>query len=357
MVNTIQNTVQNTLQVPRWAILINNVPLFNVEEELQSITVTEDLEAPSMFALTFNTFDEISRKFTWVDDSRLNPGSAIEIKMGYDNRLNSVIVGEITGLEPEFLSQGVATLTVRGHDRRHRLLRGTHTNTFIKLKDSQIAQQIASRNGLLAKVTDTQVVLEYVLQNNVSDLAFLQARAQRIGYEVWIEDKTLHFQPPQYRALAPTTLEFERDLLEFSPRLSVLNQVTQVEVRGWDWKAKQAIVSRSIDGKIASMGGSQIGIRASKSAFGAADRQIVDQPVQSKAEADAMAQGQLEDSALHYITGEGSCVGNSNIRAGSVIEIKGVGKRFSGRYYVVAVTHILSDGKYRTDFTVRRTAT
>jgi phage protein D len=348
--------MQNTLQIPGFTIWINNVPVSSLEEDVLSITVTEDLEAPSMVALTLNTYDEINQKFNWVDDSRLNPGNAIAIEMGYNNRFNSVIVGEITGLEPEFSQEQGSTLTVRGHDRRHRLLRGTHTNTFIKLKDSQIAQQIASRNGLMAKVTDTKATLEYVLQNNVSDLAFLQARSQRIGYEVWIEDKTLHFQPPQYRTLAPTTLDFDQNLLEFSPRLSVLSQVTQVKVRGWDWKAKRAIVSQSTDSSIASMGGSQIGVSASQRAFGKADRQIGDQPVQSKAEADEMAQGQLEERALHYITGEGSCVGNPNLRAGSVIQIKGVGKQFSGRYYVVAVTHILSVEEYRTEFTVRRTA-
>ncbi|MEP0981476.1 contractile injection system protein, VgrG/Pvc8 family [Leptolyngbya sp. FACHB-17] len=346
-----------TSQIPNYAISINNAPMLKLAEDVESITVTEDLEAPSMIAMTLNTYDEINDKLNWVDDSRLSPGNEIAISLGYGNTLETVIVGEITGLEPEFSQEQGSTVTVRGHDRRHRLLRGTHTNTFIKLKDSQIAQQIASQNGLLAKVTDTKVSLDYVLQNNVSDLAFLQTRSQRIGYEVWIEDKTLHFQPPQYRTLALTTLEFEQDVLEFSPRLSLLSQVTQVEVRGWNWKTKQAIVSQSGDNSIASMGGSQIGVRASQRAFGAANRQIGDQPVQSKAEADAMAQGQLEERALHYITGEGTCMGNPKIRAGSVIEVKGVGKRFSGRYYVVAVTHTMSgEAGYRTEFTVRRTA-
>lgn len=345
-------------QIPQYAVSINRVPARSLERDVQSITVTEDLEAPSMVAMTLNTYDEITRKFNWVDDSQLSPGNAIEIKMGYD-RLHSVIVGEITGLEPEFSAEQGSIVTVRGHDRRHRLLRGTHTNSFIKLKDSQIAQQIASQNGLMAKVQDTKVVLDYVLQNNLSDLAFLQARSQRIGYEVWINDKTLHFQPPQYRTTSLIRLDFEQDLLEFSPRLSLLNQVTQVEVRGWDWKAKQAIVSKSSSNTIAVMGGSRAGIRAGQAAFGDAKRQIVDQPVQSKAEADVMAQGQIEEKALHYITGEGTCVGNPEIRAGSVIQIQGVGKQFSGRYYVVAVTHIfsISEAEYRTEFTVRRTAT
>jgi uncharacterized protein len=351
------STISTRIQIPRFEIWINNRPLNSLAEDVQTITVTEDLEAPSMVAMTLNTYDEINDKFSWVDDSRLSPGNAIDVKMGYDS-LDSVMVGEITGLEPEFSQDQGSTVTVRGHDRRHRLLRGTHTSTFIKQKDSQIAQQIASRYGLLAEVTDTQEVLEYVLQNNLSDLAFLQARSQRIGYEVWLKDKTLYFQPPQYRGTVSTTLSFEEELLEFSPRLSLLSQVPQVEVWGWNWKNKEEIGGRSFAYQIASMGGSRIGVNESQAEFGTASRRIVDRPVQSRSEAEAMAQGQFEEKALHYITGDGVCVGNPKVQAGSVINIEGVGKQFSGLYYVVAVTHVfsISEAEYRTEFTVRRTA-
>jgi phage protein D len=195
------------------------------------------------------------------------------------------------------------------------------------------------------------------LQNNQSDLAFLQARSQRIGYEVWIDDKTLHFQPLQHRTVSTVQLEFGQNLIEFLPRLSLLNQVPQLEIRGWDWKKQENFVSESTSESVPLMGGTRNGGKASAAAFGAASHQIVNQLPQDKAEADQMAKGQFEEMSLNYITGEGVCVGNSKIRAGSVIQIVGVGKRFSGRYYVTAVTHLLSpDEGYRTEFTVRRTA-
>lgn len=342
---------------PEFEISLNNLRNQNLENDLQSVTVTEDLEAPSMVELQLSNDDVFTDQFTWSDNSQLNPGNEIAIKMGYAGQpLDTVMVGEITGLEPEFSVQQGSTLIVRGHDRRHRLLRGTHTHSFVNLKDSQIAQQIASQNGLAAKVTDTMVKLTYVLQNNQSDLAFLQARSRRIGYDVWIDDKTLHFQPPQHRTLSTVQLDGQ-NLIEFLPRLSLLNQVPQLEIRGWNWKEQKNFVSQSATVNIPLMDGTQIGAQASKSAFGTASHQIVNQPAQDKAEADQMAKGQFEDISLNYITGEGVCIGNSKIRAGSVIQIVGVGKRFSGRYYVTAVTHLLSaDQGYRTEFTVRRTA-
>ena len=41
-------------------------------------------------------------------------------------------------------------------------------------------------------------------------------------------------------------------------------------------------------------------------------------------------------------------------QAGINIRIDGVGKRFSGRYYVKSVKHTLGDGGYTMSFDVRR---
>ena len=105
------------------------------------------------------------------------------------------------------------------------------------------------------------------------------------------------------------------------------------------------------------MGGSTSGAKAVKQAFGESSYTIVNQPVSSKAEADGMALGQFQDGVLSYITGEGSCQGNPDLRAGKVIEIAGVGKRFSGLYYITSAKHIYSriEG-YQTSFTVKRNA-
>ena len=63
------------------------------------------------------------------------------------------------------------------------------------MKDSEIANQIAGDWSLTPKIDDTQVSLDYVLQNNQSDFEFLQERARRIGYEMVVTDAELHFRP------------------------------------------------------------------------------------------------------------------------------------------------------------------
>ena len=52
------------------------------------------------------------------------------------------------------------------------------------------------------------------------------------------------------------------------------------------------------------------------------------------------------------VTATGSTVGLPDLRAGSVVEIDGLGDRFSGRYFVTGTTHTIGDGGYTTQFDV-----
>lgn len=345
---------------PNLKILVQGKPLApEIEADLVSVLVSEDLEAPSMFELLLVTWDIVKQQMTWVDDTVFDVGNEVEIQMGYEQDIKTVLVGEITGLEPEYTQDTAPRLVVRGHDLRHRLLRGSHTKSFLKIKDSEVASQIARTRGLTSKVTDTQVKLEYILQHNQTDWEFLQERAKRIGYEVAVDRKTLYFRPHENAKSKVLTLTYGEDLHEFLPRLSTMSQVQQVEVRGWIPKEKKEVTGKAAVGKEGGiMGGSTSGAKAVKKSFGESSHTIVNQPVSSKEEADQMALGQFTNMAIAYITGEATCQGNPNLRAGKVIEIAGIGKRFSGLYYLSSVEHLYTKTQgYQTSFNVRRNAT
>ena len=330
-----------------------------IKADFVSALVSEDLEAPSMFELQLVTQDLETQSMTWVDNDIFDVGNEVEIQLGYEQELKTVIVGEITGLEPEYTEDETPRLIVRGHDLRHRLLRGRQTKSFLQMKDSDVASQIARGRGLTATVTDSKVKLEYILQHNQTDWEFLQERAERIGYEVVVDNKTLYFRPRENAQAKIFTLTYPGDLQEFFPRLSSLSQVQQLEVKGWIAKDKKEVIGKATVGKEGgTMGGSTSGAKEVKKVFGQSSYTIVNQAVSSKAEADQIALGQFQDMAIAYITGEATCQGNPDLRSGKVIEIAGVGTRFSGLYYITTAKHDYSkDRGYNTSLTLRRNAT
>ncbi len=351
-------TITNGLQLASFELQVNGKLLSSAAAiQLMQICVEADVNLPSMFTLEFAGLDDQASGIVLIDDQQFDLGSKVQVKMGYRNHLTVVIEGEITGLEPEFQTHAAPALTVRGYDRRHRLHRGRKTRTFVKLKDSDIAAQLASDVGIATSTVDSKVTHEYLMQANQSDWQFLRSRAARIGYEITMEAQTLHFQPTANAQSPKLTLSVLNDLLEFSPRLSTLGQVTEVALQGWDIKEKKPSVGKAASGQESSkMGAESTGEALSKKAFGAAMRAVTDRPSHSQAESDQAAKAGFNQSILHLITGEGVCYGRPDLRVGIVIKITDIGKRFSGNYYVMTVRHQYNGSGYYTYFTVRRNA-
>jgi phage protein D len=347
--------------VPEFRVLVNGNELPpEAVIDLITVAVHEDLMAPGMFTLTLVNWDMARLQVTWADDDLFAVGSEVEVQMGYVDAQKTLIIGEITGLEPEFCPIAPPTITVRGYDRRHRLMRDYQTKTFAQMKDSDIARQLASDYGLQAEVEDTGTTLDYVLQHNQTPWAFLQTRAQRNGYEVVVADKTLYFRPHQPADTEALSLKWEVDLIEFYPRLSTLSQAGQVRVRGWNPTDKAEIIGQAGAGdEGTTMGGTTGGARAVEDAFGQTCLVSVDRPVLSQAEADQLALGRFRTLALGYLSGDGVCIGRTDLRAGTVIQVEGIGERFSGLYYVSSTIHRFDtqQGIYRTQFTIGRNAT
>lgn len=348
--------------VPDFEILINGAPLpMAAKAHVLEVKVDDDVSLAGMFMFTLvlTAADDPEAGWRWIDDEDLFAiGNAVEIQMGYRDDLETVIKAEITGLEPEFSSNRLPSMTVRGYDRRHRLLRGRKTRTFVQQKDSDIASQIASEAGLTGEVEDSQVVHDYVFQANQTDMEFLQQRARRIQYEVVVVDQKLHFHPVSNAASEILTLTLQDDLLEFYPRLSSVLQVSEVSVRGWNPADKQEIIGQAGSGdEVSTMGGQTSGADMVADTFGAAQGVISADPVLTQAEADQIAQGRFNQALLELINGEGVCLGRTDLKAGTIIQIDGLGDRFSGSYYVVAAVHHYDTAQgYYTHFTVRRNA-
>jgi hypothetical protein len=54
------------------------------------------------------------------------------------------------------------------------------------------------------------------------------------------------------------------------------------------------------------------------------------------------------------LTGSGRSVGDPRIKAGTLLEVNGLGKQFGGIYRVTSATHTIDSGGYQTSFDVRK---
>src|SRR3954469_24755451 len=306
--------LQKERDAPTFKVLVGGSELPDETAlDILEVRLSDYVEGAGSFTVTFNNWNSQTQEFKYVDGDLLAEGSEVEVKVGFVDDQKSMMKGEVTALEPEFAAGAAPTLKIHGYDLLHRFRRGRNTRSFVKMKDSQIAEKIATELGLRSQLDDTQITHEYVLQNNLTDIDFLLVRARRIGYEVTVKDKTLNFRKQSNDKDKLVSLDFGLTLTSFYPRLNTLSQVSDVVVQGWNPKTKEAISGKAQPGdENSKMGGSKLGASVSKEAFFKATAFVVNRPVFTEGEATQIARGKFNEMAVDFITGEGTAIGNTD---------------------------------------------
>jgi phage protein D len=345
---------------PESRVLINGAEIApDLRADILEIAVRQYATGGDCFEVIVNALGSRDRQIRWLDSTDVAPGNRIEIQLGYRGELTSLIVGEITALAASFPADAGPQVRVQGFDRLHRLRRGRRTRVFREMKDSQIAEQIASDIGLTADVEDSEVVHDYVVQNNLTDIDFLIERARRIRFEVAAHDDRLVYRRAATHLGSEESLEYMIDLKSFVVRLSTLTQVSRLAVRGWNPSSKEAILGSARSGdETTVMGGEDAGSAlATAAGFGEPARTIVDVPVSSQAEAEQIARAMFNEVSIELVRGEAETVGRPGLRAGTTVELRGLGQRFSGIYYVSKAEHVIGPAVgYVTRIEVQRNA-
>jgi phage protein D len=354
--------------------------------DLLSVSVTDTVNQADSFSFTVRDHHPSRGHFPsgpelqWMDSGDFDEGRAVEIQLGYESKPADLFKfsGEITAVSANFPESGVPSLIVRGFSYFHQLQRRRRREPFKRVTDSAIAQAIADDMQWDAEIDATTSKHDMKSTLDQTYAAILLSRAQRIGYEIAVKHKTLYFQKPKYLANAGNfgsggnigsggsdaekiILEWGKDLRSFSPNLSTYNMTTAVIVRGTQTaqaKGKEALVGIATTDNIRTRMGDTLGpdIAIRLNGWGPNPALDAEHDVVDQAEADLVAVAQLEAKALEFISGRGSIIGNPKLRARMLIELRGLGRRFSGSYYVTSVTHTLDASGYRTDFEVKRNA-
>lgn len=332
----------------------------DVEGQLESALVVDRLMMPDMFTLVFRDPDR-----DILGRAGLEVGKKVKISTAdrHQDIPAVLIAGEVTSIEADYDSLGTRAV-VRGYDKSHRLAAGRRSATFLNVKYSDIASQIASEAGLTADVDNSGSTVEHVLQANVSDLDFLYDIARRIGFECRVDEDTLKFKKPVESSDAPDAGDFTSEdpvqlvwnynLLEFRARMSAVAQVKDVTVRGWDPANKEAVIGQAdveaTNAELATTAGELAG------KIGGKTMTVVNHPVDSQEGADGLATARAQQIGSAAFEASGVAVGSPALKAGVAVNVSGTDAALEGKWVITGSRHEFGNGTYKTslDFTGRQ---
>jgi uncharacterized protein involved in type VI secretion and phage assembly len=343
-------------------------------DDIIEIAVEESIHLPGMFTLVIKNdyFPGRTEDETWRHAGLFEIGKTIKIGFGSsttqaqefeEEERDYVLEGEITAMECHFTRDSEAPMIIRGYDISHRLWRGRYNRSFQNMTDTDIVNKIAGEVGIPTGTIDEtggpygygdiNGSNGYVFQENQTNLEFLRKRAARNGFEFFVQDGKLNFRKPKVDE--SLELKWLKDVHSFQVRVSSAEQVSEVEVRGWDYEKKQSIVETANRGQVHTKNDYGDGASTSTSFKGKPPTPkmiLVDQPVFNAPEAKTIAQAICDELGGEFVHADAKAEGNPKIRPGRVIKLSDLGK-YSGEYYVTETRHLFDERIYTTEFTIR----
>lgn len=227
--------------------------------------------------------------FSTADSDFFLPGASIEVSAGYENSNTSIFKGIILKQEIKISSHG-PVLHIQCKDEAVKMTIGHKNTSFKEMKDSDIISKLISNNGLTADVASTATSLKEVVQYNATDWDFIVARAQLNDMIVVAQNGKVSVARPNDVADVALSLTYGNDIYELAAEIDA-----EAQLRSNGWPNVLASISKytKVTGTV-----------------------------------------KFQRSALAV--------------PGKLVNISGVGKRFSGKRFIAGVSHLISDGNWVT---------
>lgn len=355
----------SSIVAPKFGVKINGSDVGELTPPLTSLIVTIDVESsmalPDSMVVEFH---DPQRKV--LEDAGIQIGSTFEVSATYEgDEGDSTILasGEVTALEAHFGPEG-STTVVRGLDKAHQLTKGQKTEAYQQMTHSDVVSQLASDGGLeVGQIDSTDTTFPVVTRANQSDWDFIQQMAQESNRIAYTQQGKLYFvktpdtssapEAPEDigDSLKPLQLVLGRNLHRLDASVSGTEQVSSVEMRGWDPENKQALVGTGTAGTTMMSGGTSPDELAGL--FGGKTFVATHLPIDQQGHADSSAAGLADRISQASVQIHGECDGMPELVAGVAVSLAMCGDPFDGKYVVSSARHVFDTlTGYRTQFTV-----
>lgn len=314
--------------------------------QVMHISVEKELNRIPTAKILILDGDPSSPNFPVSNADWFVPGKAIEIKAGYHADEETIFKGIVIKHSLKVRSNG-SFLIVECKDKAVKMTIGKHSRYFADSSDNDIFEEISGIYGLETDFEPTGFQHKQLVQYNSTDWDFVLTRAQACGKICLIDDGQLSVKAPEYSQTEVATITFGATLLDFDAEIDARNQFSQVNAFSWD-PANQEVVESEANDPSVSMSGN-LGVDQLAQVTGNEKLELnyggtaADKPMQNWADAKTLF------NQLAKVRGRVKFQGIPTCKPNTVLKLEGVGERFSGKVYVSAVRHEITEGQWTTD--------
>ena len=363
-----------------YLILLDGAPAPDLADVCLSVQVEQSLSEPTRYAVKFLVELDQVGQYTSLTDLRLRPGAMLTILVADGLTTECLVRGPIDRHQVHIETGGAGSwLEVSGGDRRVEMGRAHRTVAWTG-RDSDIATTIIAGYTMrpdIGQTTHLHTPISHTQNQCGSDLEFLNRLARRNGFQFWISydvaglvaTEVGHFKP------SPPRL----DILASSPVVDPFRPSLQINVGDRTSQTHNSIdIDADFDRPTLSNGlrvlegvnsitpaavpappNLPLGLRPLLSFASGVPRELSLATAGDSTELTTRARAALAEAEWFVqarVRTTKFALGDRILQPHMVIPVNGLGQRYSGEYFVTAVTHTLDGEGHAMDLTLARNA-
>jgi Rhs element Vgr protein len=311
-----------------------------------SATVSTELNRIPGASLQLRDGEAARQTFPVSDTDHFVPGRRIEIRFGYRGETESVFKGLIVKHRVRVRKDGTL-LSLDCRDEAVRMTRGRKSRIHVETTDSDLIAELVGGYGLDRAVTATRPTLREVVQYDATDWDFLVCRAEANGHVVAVRDGRVTVRPPATDAAPVVAAQFGATVLELDAEIDARHQVPGVTATAWSATGQEML---EVDGSEPSLPTSgNLSPTELADVLGGDPDVLRHGGALGDVELQAWADAHLLRERLAKVRGRVRFQGFAGVTAGDVVEVTGIGERFSGPQFVSGIRHTFANGNWETD--------
>lgn len=311
------------------------------------VTLTAGMEASDCTAEILGQYSRFEDGELKMDKglSKLVLGAKLEVFMGYGDdaeKAESVFVGYISSLETIIEGDRVSMIVTAMDCKMFMMSSYRSLRKKDIKKASEAVTDVLKSYSTLYSGTVIEATPEGkapIEQHNQSDYDFVVSLARKHNYLFYVSGGKVHFVSYKKFTDSVLTVAPGWSLRRLRREVTLSGQVKSVTVRSHNVEdADKPFESKAV--QVAAVGGgSKSGADSSKLIGEAVAKVVVDNAVQSEAEAKTRAEALLNEAAMTFLTGELEIAGMPPVVPGHMITIEKVDKSFNRDYFITRVIH------------------
>lgn len=319
------------------------------------VTLTAGMEASDCVVEIVDRYARFENGGLKLDGalSKLALGAKLEAFLGYGDGKNaeSVFVGYISAVETDIQGDRVSVLVTAMDCKQfmmgsYRSLRKKDIKKYSEAVSDVLKSYSAMYSGTVVEATGE--VKAPIEQHNQSDYDFVVGLAKKLNYLFYVSAGKVYFVSYQKNTDSILTVAPGKSLRRLRREVTLANQVKSVTVRSHNAEdLSKPFESKAV--KVAAVGGGKkSGAESSKLIGDSAAKVVVDNTVQSEAEAKARAEALMNETAMGFLTGEIEIPGLPPVIPGHMVTVEKVDKSFDRDYFITRVIHHMDTEGFET---------